>query len=191
MEERCQRFPGNADQKPIPQVANMPGRKLPVRRGAGRVIRMTPTVCVFNRTRESFLCLRACGALETSSPAFSRVGRELRPGRAKPGREDGIWLVRPPGNYVLGRQFPVDRVYLDRGNRVVELIEHLDPLQIVQMHCRYASVLEVRTRTIYSSRTRVGDELLICFPEDVRMEWEELRVQKAWTRQEVVPCSKG
>jgi hypothetical protein len=61
----------------------------------------------------------------------------------------------------------------------------------VQMHCRYASVLEVRTRTIYSSRTRVGDELLICFPEDVRMEWEELRVQKAWTRQEVVPCSKG
>jgi hypothetical protein len=152
---------------------------------------MTPTVCVFNRTRESFLCLRASGALETSSPAFSRVGRELGPGRAKPGREDGIWLTRPPGNYVVGRQFPVDRVYLDRGNRVVQLIEHLDPLRIIRVHCRYASVLEVRIRTIHSSRTRVGDDLLICCPEDVQMQWEELQVQNAWTRQEVVPCSKG
>lgn len=149
------------------------------------------TFCVFNQTRESFLCLRAAGALATSSAAFSRVGRELKPGRAKPGREDGIWLMRPSDSYVVGRPFPVDRVYLDRGNRVVHLIEHLDPLQIHPVHWRYASVLELRIRTIYASRTRVGDELLICFPEDVQMQWEELRVQRAWTRQEVVPCSKG
>jgi hypothetical protein len=99
--------------------------------------------------------------------------------------------MRPPGNYAVGRQFPVDRVYLDRGNRVVQLIEHLDPLKIIQVHCHYASVLELRIRTIYSSRTRVGDELLICFPEDVETQWGELRVQRAWTRQEVIPCSKG
>ena len=109
----------------------------------------------------------------------------------KPDREDGIWLMRSPGIYAVGRLFPVDRVYLDQGNRVVQLIEHLDPLQIVPVHCSYASVLEVRIRTIYSSRTRVGDELLICFPEEVQMQWEERPVQRTRTRQEVVPCSKG
>ena len=99
--------------------------------------------------------------------------------------------MRSPGIYAVGRLFPVDRVYLDQENRVVQLIEHLDPLQIVPVHCRYASVLEARIRTIYSSRTRVGDELLICFPEEVQMHWEERPVQRTWTRQEVVPCSKG
>ena len=102
-----------------------------------------------------------------------------------------MWPLRSPGVYTVGRQFPVDRIYLDQGNRVLQLIEHLDPLQIVPVHCCYASVLEVRIRTIYSSRTRVGDKLLICFPEDVQMKWEELQVQKAWIREETVSCSKG
>ncbi|MGH9648693.1 MAG: hypothetical protein ACRD4E_17970 [Bryobacteraceae bacterium] len=152
---------------------------------------MTATFCVFNRTRESFLCLRAAGALATSSPDSSRVDQELWPGLVRPSREDGLWLMRSPGHYVVGRQFPMDQVYLDRGNRVVQLIEHLDPLQIVRVHCRYTSVLEVRVRTIYSSRTRVGDELLICFPEEVQTQWEGRQVQNTWTQQEVIPCSKG
>lgn len=140
---------------------------------------MTATFCVFNRTRESFLCLRAAGALTVSSPDFSR------------GREDGIWLMRPPGIYTVGGEYPVDRVYLDQGNRVVQLMEHLDPLRIVRVHCRYASILEVRVRSIYSSRTRVGDELLICFPEQIETQWAQLQVQSAWTREEVIPCLKG
>jgi len=148
---------------------------------------MKATFCVFNRTRESFLCLSAIGAL----PNNSTVRQEALTDAAKPVREDGMWLMRSPGIYTVGRQFPVDRIYLDQRNRVLQLIEHLDPLQIVAVHCRYASVLEARIHTIYSSRTRVGDKLLICFPEDVQMKWEELQVQKTWIRQEAVPCSKG
>ena len=97
--------------------------------------------------------------------------------------------------YTVGTLFPVDRVYLDRENRVIELIEHLDPLQIVPVRYRHDSMLEVRTRTIYSSRTEVGDELLICSPEEVEMRWKQIQehsqVQSAWTKQEVIPCSKG
>ena len=96
-----------------------------------------------------------------------------------------------PGVYTVGTLFPVDRVYLDHGNRVVQLVEHLDPLQIVAMRCRYASVLEVRTRTIYSSRTRVGDELLICSPEEVETHWKQIQIQRTWTKQEVIPCSNS
>jgi hypothetical protein len=156
---------------------------------------MTAAFCVFNRTRESFLCLCALEALGISSPDVLRVSRELSQRHVRPGREDGVWLTRPQGVYAVGRDFPVDRVYLDRGNRVVQLIEHLDPLQIVRVHRRYASVLEVRIRTIFSSRTRVGDELLICFPEQVQTRWEEVPEKRAGcqerTPEEVTPCSKG
>jgi len=152
---------------------------------------MRATFCVFNHTRESFLCLSAIGALPKSSADISEGGQELWAEAAPPAREDGMWLMRSPGKYTVGRQYPVDRIYLDQGNRVLQLIEHLDPLQIIAVHCRYASVLDVRIRTIYSSRTRVGDKLLICFPEDVQLKWEELQVQKTWIRQEIDSCSKG
>jgi hypothetical protein len=186
MEESCQGILDDAGRTPFADR-----RGLPARQEAGREIRMTATFCVFNRTRESFLCLSAIGALSRTSPNVSEMGWELRAGTAKPDREDGVWLMRSASVYTVGRQFPVDRVYLDQENRVIQLIEHLDPLQIVPVRCRYASVLEVRIRTIYSSRTRVGDELLICLPEDVRMQWDELQMHRAWTRKGVVPCSKG
>ena len=100
-----------------------------------------------------------------------------------------------PGIYTVGTLVPIDLVYLDRGDRVIELVEHLDPLQIVPVRCSYASVLKVRTRTVYSSRTRVGDELLICSPEEVEAHWRQIQkhpqVQRTWTKQEVVPCSNG
>ena len=155
---------------------------------------MTLTVCVFNRTRESFLCLsavatRASPASQLGFPGW--LGKEFR----KRPNEDGIWLKPAPGIYHVGSLFPVDRVYLDRGNRVIQLVEHLDPLQIVQVHCPHASVLEVRTRTIYSSRTRVGDELLICSPEEVEIYWkpiqEHIRASGERTEQEAIPCSSS
>jgi hypothetical protein len=150
---------------------------------------MTPTVCVFNRTRETFLCLSAVAAEELRTPS-----PEI-PGFRKVARDDGIWLMPSLGIYTVGTLVPVDLVYLDRGNRVVELVEHLDPLQIVPVRCRCASVLKVRTRTVYSSRTRVGDELLICSPEEVETHWRQIQehsqAQRTWTKQEVIPCSNG
>jgi len=82
--------------------------------------------------------------------------------------EDGLWLAKSEKVWVVGDAFPVDLVYLDRGNRVIDLIEHLDPLRIVPMRWRYTSVLAARAQTIYSSGTRLGDELLICPPEELR-----------------------
>lgn len=162
---------------------------------------MTPTVCVFNRTRESFLCLNAlaCGALGTPSPDIPKLrpefGPEVQPEFSKMAREDGIWLMASPGVYTVGTLFAVDLVYLDPGNRVTHLVEHLDPLQIVPVRCRYASILKVTTRTVYSSRTRVGDELLICSPEEVETHWRQIQeysqVRRTWTKQEVIPCSNG
>lgn len=152
MAEPCQEILNLACQKPIP-----PGPGLPAWQEPNSKIRMQHTFCVFNRTRESFLCLSAAagGAL----------------GFPPPPSEDGILLVTSPGVCIVGAPFPMDLVYLNRGNRVIDLIEHLDPLRIAPMHWLHASVLAVRTRTIYWSGTRVGDELLICSPEEMLGHW--------------------
>jgi len=141
-----------ACQRPIPQ-----GRGLPACQETVSCIERQVMVCVFNRTRESFLCLGAAAGGALGSPLLAS--------------EDGLWLSRPESVWVVGELFPVDVLYLDRGNRVIDLIEHLNPLRIVPRRWRYASVLAARAHTIYSSGTRVGDELLICPPEEVRGHW--------------------
>ena len=185
MGERCREMFEYAGRSPI-----LPRLGLPACQGAGSEIRMTPTVCVFNRTRESFLCL--CAVATGASPLPpAELGTEF----ARVGREDGVWVAPCSGVYTVGTPDPIDLVCLDRTNRVIQLVEHLDPLQIVPVRSCCASILKARTRTIYSSRTRVGDELLICSPEEVEVYWKQFQVQTAWINEEIkeerMPCSSG
>ncbi len=136
---------------------------------------MPPTVCVFNGTRECFLCLCAAAAI------FPVTSRQCSSLRASP-REDGIWRKPYPGVYSVGPLLPVDQVYLDQGNRVIQVIEHLHPLELVSVRRDCASVIETRTGAIFASRTQVGDQLLICCPEEVEAHWKEIQVRTAWTK---------
>jgi hypothetical protein len=87
--------------------------------------------------------------------------------------EDGIWLIPSLGIHTFGMLFPIDVVYLDGVNRVTHLVEHLGPFRISPVHPGCASVLELRPRTIYSSHTKVGDQLLICAPETMQQQLVE------------------
>ena len=62
----------------------------------------------------------------------------------------------------------IDLIYLDSENRVLYLVEHLGPLRISPIKTKCASILALRSQAIYSSNTRIGDELLICTPEQVK-----------------------
>jgi uncharacterized protein len=122
---------------------------------------MKRTYCVFNRTRESFLGLRVASAdtlLMRLRGALGKLG--LKP-------DDGIWLAPSRGIHTIGMLFPIDLVYLDDANRVIHLVEHLGPGRISPIRIGCASILELESRSIYSSATRVGDELIICPPEDI------------------------
>jgi hypothetical protein len=123
---------------------------------------MIPTVCVFNRNRESFLGLRVARA----DTLLKRLKGLL--GRIRLNPVDGIWLVPSRGIHTIGMLFAIDVIYLDGGNRVIHLIEHLGPFRISPIRMRCASILELPSRAIYSSNTRVGDELLICAPHEVK-----------------------
>jgi len=132
---------------------------------------MRRTYCVFNRTRESFLGLRVASA----DTLFSRLKGALGRIGLKP--DDGVWLVPSQGIHTIGMLFAIDLVYLDAANRVIHLVEHLGPFRISPIRINCASILELESRAIYSSNTRIGDELIICAPEEINRYCERNQTQ--------------
>jgi hypothetical protein len=131
---------------------------------------------VFNRNRESFLALRVARA----DTLLMRLKGLL--GRIRLNPVDGIWLIPSQGIHTIGMLFAIDVIYLDGANRVIHLIEHLGPFRISPIRMRCASILELPSRAIYSSNTRIGDELLICAPDEVKAFCGTVRAESTVTR---------
>ncbi len=128
--------------------------------------------CVFNKTRESFLSLGVVAA----DTHLSRLKGLL--GRLRLKSDEGIWVLPSQGVHTIGVLFAIDLIYLGPDHRVLHVVESLGTFRIgpIRMHC--SSVLELPTRTIYSSNTEVGDELLICPPEEMQQYLEENQTRK-------------
>ena len=122
---------------------------------------MEKTLCVFNQTRQSFLSL----SVTRADTHLARLKGLL--GKVKLKSDEGLWTVPSQGIHTLFMLFPIDLLFLDNENRVVHLIENLGTFRITPLRRDAASVLHLRTRTIYSSNTQVGDQLLICSPENM------------------------
>lgn len=118
--------------------------------------------CVFNKTRESFLSLNVAAA----DTHFTRL-RGLM-GRFRLKADEGIWMIPSRGVHTIGVFLAIDLIYLDASNRVIHLIESFGTFRVGPIRANCASVLELPTRTIYSSQTQVGDELLISLPEEMQ-----------------------
>jgi len=117
--------------------------------------------CVFNKTRESFLSLSV-------APADSHLARlKGLVGKFRLKSDEGIWVVPSQGVHSIGLLFAIDLIYLDSQHRVVHLIESFGTFRIGPIRTNCSSVLELPTRTIYSSQTQVGDDLLICSPQEM------------------------
>lgn len=115
--------------------------------------------CVFNRTRDSFLSL----GVTLTDTHFTRLKGLV--GKLRLKGDEGIWVVPSQGVHTIGVLFPIDLIYLDSEDRVIQLEESFGTFRIGPVRKNCASVLELPTRTIYSSQTQVGDKLLICRPE--------------------------
>jgi uncharacterized membrane protein (UPF0127 family) len=117
--------------------------------------------CVFNKTRESFLSLSVTAA----DTHLARLKGLL--GRLRLKSDEGIWVIPSQGVHTIGVFVPIDLIYLDSDKQVLHTIESFGSFRIgpIRRHC--ASVLELPARTIYSSQTQVGDELLICLPDEM------------------------
>ena len=117
--------------------------------------------CVFNRTRQAFLSL-GVGIADTH---WARLQGLI--GRWHLRCDEGLWVVPSQGVHTIGLTFPIDVVYLDDHSRVVDVIEHLGPFRTGPLRRRSRSVLELPTRSVFCSNTQVGDEFLICSPEEL------------------------
>jgi len=122
---------------------------------------MNETFCVYNRARETFLSL----SVTRADTHFARLKGLL--GRVKLRSDEGLWTIPSQGIHTICMLFPIDVIYLDSENRVIHLIEDLGTFRIAPIRMGSASVLQLKTRTIYSSNTQIGDELLICSPEEI------------------------
>jgi uncharacterized membrane protein (UPF0127 family) len=129
--------------------------------------------CVFNKTRESFLSLNVRAADTT----LTRLRGLLGSLRLK--SDEGVWVIPSQGVHTIGLLFAIDVIYLDSNRRVVHLTESFGTFRIGSIRRNCSSVLELPTRTIYSSQTQVGDELLICTPEEMERYLEENQAQKS------------
>jgi uncharacterized protein len=118
--------------------------------------------CVFNKTRESFLSLNVAAADTHLARLKGLTGRF----RLKP--DEGLWVIPSQGIHTIGVLFAIDLIYLDADQRVIRLIESFGTFRIGPMKKNCASVLELPTRTIYSSQTQLGDELIICSSEEMQ-----------------------
>lgn len=130
------------------------------------------TYCVYNQTRECFLCLGVAPADTT----FSRLKGLI--GKLKLKLDEGLWVVPSQGVHTVGVLFPLDLIYLDENQKVIHAIEHFPRFRIAPLRIQAASVLELPTHTIYSSQTQAGDQLIICSVDEI-----ESRLKRGTTAQ--------
>lgn len=122
---------------------------------------MRKKYCVFNQTGESFVGM----SIRRVDTWVARVCGLL--GQFRMRSDEGLWVVPSHGMHTIGLLAAIDVIYLDAGERVIHLAEHLSPFRIAPIRRKTSSVLELPPHTIYSSQTHVGDQLLICPPEEM------------------------
>ncbi len=93
-------------------------------------------------------------------------------------------MVPSQGIHSIGLTFPIDLVFLDADSHVIHMIEQYRPFRVGPLRMRSHSVLELPARSLYWSDTQIGDEILICPPENLAERWRAGSVQAALRGQE-------
>lgn len=119
----------------------------------------------FNVTRQSFVNL----GVKVAGGTLARLRGLL--GKMRLRSNEGLWVVPSRGIHTFGLMFPIDVIYLDAQFRVVHLIEDLGPLRIAPIRLNAESILELPARSIFGSGTQIGDQLMICSPDEMESFW--------------------
>src|SRR5260370_38042591 len=115
----------------------------------------------FNITRQSFVNI----GVTIADTFLPRLRGRL--GKVRLRSDEGLWIVPSQGIHTIGMMFHIDVIYLDAQLRVVHLIESLGPLRIAPIRLKCGSILELPSGSISESGTQVGDQLMICTPEEM------------------------
>jgi uncharacterized membrane protein (UPF0127 family) len=121
----------------------------------------TRKYCVYNQTRESFLSLGVVVA-DTAAKQLKVLMENLTIKA-----DSGLWLTPFRGVPATKGLSPVDLIYLDEENRVLQAIESFPNHAIEPTRDQPASALVLAGHTIFSTQTQPGDALLICAADEM------------------------
>ena len=111
----------------------------------------------FNVTRQAFLATE----LSVANTHLRRLLGLLRQDRSAFSHGRGLLIAPCHGVHTLGMRFPIDVVYLDAGNRIIDLHENVRPWRFTPMRMEAATVLELPIHTIVATGSTVGDQVEI------------------------------
>lgn len=107
-----------------------------------------------NRTSGRELADKLCVAESILSRTRGLLGRKtLAPG-------EGLLLRPCTGVHTFFMKFPIDVVFLDKDNLVIEVVQHLQPHRVTKVLLASASVIELPAGTAPATGTAVGNEIL-------------------------------
>lgn len=115
---------------------------------------MNPSlVLVLNETRKTLLASRL-RVLHTVESQPTNARDPILPG-------DGLWVEEGHQVDTTGMPMSLDLLFLDTDHRVVELITAMGPGTLSPAVLTATGVLELPPGTIPSTRTQIGDHILI------------------------------
>lgn len=117
----------------------------------------TPKAYVFNLTRNAFIASQ----LRKADSHWSRLRGLMGTSASQFPHGSGLWILPCHGVHTMWMHYPIDVLYLDENKIVIHIEENVQPWRITPMRFNSASVIEVRSSTVATSGTSIGDELEI------------------------------
>jgi uncharacterized protein len=126
--------------------------------------------CAYNQTRERFLSADIDSADFSTSSVIDNRLPSLAPGA-------GLWLNPFMGISATSVRMPVDLIYLDPQQKVIDTVESFPLARGSAVPLDSISVLALPAETIRTTETQVGDQLMLCPPEEMKRRLQKLANQ--------------
>jgi hypothetical protein len=124
--------------------------------------------CAYNQTRECVL------GLQIVVGDFSLASLREWMATLTPNSAAGIWMVPFRGVLAADAGVPVDLLYLDEDNRVLDAVEFFPTFRVSPSSPTAASVLALPSHSIFASQTQRGDRLMLCSAEEMKWRLEQI-----------------
>lgn len=124
--------------------------------------------CVYNLTRESLLGLEVA-EVDSTAESLKKIIEYL-----SAFAETGLWLTPYRGIPSVPGLAPFDLICLDEDYRVIQEVELFLTAGYVQIEPQTASALVLPARTLHSSHTQPGDQLVLWLPEEMQRRFERI-----------------
>jgi uncharacterized protein len=129
--------------------------------------------CGYNQTRERFL------SADIDAADFTLSSLDARLPALASNSATALWLVPFRGISPTSVRVPVDLIYLDLRCTVLDAVESFPLAQVSPSSAPSATVLVLPSGTIRATETRSGDQLILCPPEEMKRQLQQLAEAKS------------